>query len=91
MNLLTHIVEWLESVGADGLISDRGIFYPKDEIADIVSVIYSVPAWRWADGTYHTEPEEPQACRKCFLRLQATCSKKSICIDYQSWLAHKED
>lgn len=93
MNLLTHIVEWLESVGADGLISlmDESLFWDKGQIEDAAGSTYLtwlVPAYRHADGSYHTEPEwAPIECTDCEIGSQRSCANRNNC---KYWLTHKE-
>lgn len=65
MNLRDHIIEWLDSLGADGLMKpdweDGPIAITPDDIMrdkDAHLYLQLVPAFRHADGTWHTEAEE---------------------------------
>ncbi|MCK9570964.1 hypothetical protein M0R72_18595 [Candidatus Pacearchaeota archaeon] len=65
MNLRDHTQAWLDSIGADGLMTldgaVKGDVITKEEFADFspdaVLLVYRVPAYRHADGSYHTEKE----------------------------------
>lgn len=96
MNLRDHTLAWLESVGADGLMSTtKGgtSFFDKGEIEQAVDsycTLDLVPAFRHADGTYHTEPEGWHPCKNCSGPGVPSCKFSETCRGYQSWLAHKE-
>lgn len=90
MTVGKHIREWLDEIGADGLMVKDGPVWTKEQIDEANgSCCWSVlvPAFRHADGSYHTEKESP--CADCNL-----CSNGFMtgdgCSPYQSWLAHKE-
>lgn len=103
MNLQQHILEWLDSIGADGMMFDV-TFSPvilkanlKDAFAPQVCTDQLVPAYRHADGTYHTAPEHWFLCKTCICDCMPieddACSARfdaNECTPYQSWLAHKE-
>ena len=71
--LRDHTLAWLDSIGADGLrtIPDKHgsmLFFEKQEInlaLEIEKASELVPAYRHADGTYHTEKEVPKAASVC--------------------------
>ena len=80
-NLQQHITEWLDSIGADGLMLDT---YPHKHIyTDIGQFLESdsghkdkyVPAYRHADGSYHAEAE---CCMGCKLWGGSDCGHPDI-------------
>lgn len=96
-NLQQHIIEWLDSIGADGLMKvrigeDRDVILTKDlekacKERGMVIAVDRVPAFRHADGTYHTEPEP---CFNCERGHRPECMTPDVpCYWYQSWLSHK--
>lgn len=98
-NLRDHTIAWLDSIGADGLMVPDGPMWPKariDEANDSCCWSVLVPAYRHADGAYHTEADE-SICHECSGVLFGTCDRKkenkdiAACDLYQSWLAHKEE
>jgi hypothetical protein len=96
MNLRDHIIEWLDSLGADGLMKldweDGPIAITPDDIVrdkDAHLHLQLVPAFRHADGTYHTEPEP---CFNCERGHRPECMTPDVpCYWYQPWLSHKEE
>ena len=66
--LRDHTLAWLDSIGADGLFNED---FPdceisKDALRSLMGILAdAVPAYRHADGTYHTEKEVPKAASVC--------------------------
>lgn len=101
-NLRDHILAWLDSIGADGLMmpDSSGFLYKKghlERIAHDTELLYYVPAFRHADGTYHTEPKHWFLCKTCICDCMPigddACNARfdaHECTPYQSWLSHKE-
>lgn len=97
-NLRDHIIEWLDEIGADGLMKpdweDGPIAITPDDIMrdkDAHLHLQLVPAYRHADGSYHTEPDK-SVCAECSGALFGTCDIKQT-QDwgdlYKSWLARR--
>lgn len=97
-NLLDIITEYLDSIGADGLMKpdweDRPIAITPDDIMrdkDAHLHLQLVPAYRHADGSYHAEKEiGDEPCLKCPDADGDWCKRLVACDAYKHWLAHKE-
>ena len=99
--LRDHTLAWLDSIGADGLMHPRTnkLAWSIDDIkAYIVGIDPQlVPAYRHADGTYHTEKAVPidDPCRSCDEDEDPFCGRLGGPCEahkawYKYWLAHKE-
>lgn len=94
--LRDHTQAWLDSIGADGLMSlmSDGLFWSKEQIEDAAGSTYLtwlVPAYRHADGSYHTDKEiGDEPCLKCGSYDGKWCHQLTACKAYHDWLAHKE-
>ncbi len=92
--LRDHTLAWLESIGADGLIDSQGEVVTKEDIKDgnLVSLnLRRVPAYRHADGSYHTTKEIVEGpCRECIDENGDWCLRPTVCNAYKQWLANKE-
>lgn len=99
MNLQQHIIEWLDSIGADGLMFDV-LFSPiflksnlKEIFAPHINSSELVPAYRHADGTFHTSPPlSMYPCKMCKDAWGDECLHEGECEKwdaYQSWLSRK--
>jgi hypothetical protein len=93
MNLRDHTLAWLDLIGADGLMMPNGmISVVKDHIGNINHFHADlVPAYRHADGSYHTDKEiGDEPCLKCGSYDGKWCHQLTACKAYHDWLAHKE-
>ncbi len=97
MNLQQHITEWLDSIGADGLMypgPGHTHCHSVEEALRIVADAYMlVPAYRHADGCYHQSPETRYPCDKCDAHNERGCifGNKDKCLVFKSWLSHKRE
>lgn len=98
MTVAEKLKSWLDEIGADGLMYPVSFspYYSKDELEDALSrhnCADLIPAYRHADGSYHTEKEFmndpcPMCNDRCEEIHRTGCE---IYSEYQSWLAHKEE
>jgi hypothetical protein len=98
-NLRDHIIEWLESIGADGMMSPADYGVPETAIVKLSDSQWRtvwldlVPAFRHADGTWHVEPELTKPCDSCW-KEDCISEMAESCQVYlkwkKRWLAHKE-
>ena len=91
--LRDHTLAWLDSIGADGLMA-------QDEHCEILKADFYawttinmtfVPAYRHADGTYHTFPEYCVSCDDEGSGFtEAECFGEGACASCKEWLSSKE-
>lgn len=92
MNLRDHTISWLESIGADGLMSPvyDGVFWGKDSLRNMPGLPSElVPAFCHADGSYHTDKEYKDPCISCW--RACTEDKQANCVFKHAWLVRKEE
>lgn len=95
-NLRDHTIAWLDSTGADGLMTIPNkhgsmLFFEKHEINlafEIEKASELVPAFRHADGSYHTDKEYKDPCISCW--RACTEDKQANCVFKHAWLVRKE-
>lgn len=93
-NLRDHVKAWLESIGADGLMMpDKSIELIKADLPQN-SWFYLVPAYRHADGSYHTTKEIPieDPCRSCAYDDDPFCGRPGgPCEAHKAWYKQRID
>ena len=101
MTVAQIIREKLDELGADGLMTIPNkhgsmLIFKKEEITlalEIEKASELIPAYRHADGTYHSEPDLAKPCDLC---EKEDCDSElaELCQAYlkwkKHWLSHKE-
>lgn len=95
MTVAEKLKSWLDEIGADGLFDNvyQSSFIPKEALRVWEAFRAElVPAFRHADGSYHTEKEiGDEPCLKCPDANGDWCKRLVACDAYKHWLAHKEE
>jgi hypothetical protein len=101
MTVAEKLKSWLDEIGADGLMiigDQQSVIATKDIREWAVITPDRVPAFRHADGRWHTEPKHWFLCKTCICDCMPigddACNARfdaRECTPYQSWLAHKEE
>lgn len=100
MTVAEKLKSWLDEIGADGLMSPTDYGVPETAIVKLSDQQWRmvwldlVPAYRHADGSYHTTKEIPieDPCRSCAYDDDPFCGRPGgPCEAHKAWYKQRID